>query len=245
MLAVIMKPQDPIILLTRPLEAAEKFTHQLKAAGVQAEILVSPVQGIEPVKFEEPINLAGAIFTSRNGVDAVMGRDAPCWCVGEATAKAARAKGWQAVSADGDAEAVFRRIAADHPKGPLIHFRGAYARGNLAERLWDDGIETREMVVYQQVSLPMSDAAKAVLMRENPVILPLFSPRSAAQLVQQGPFAAPLWVVAMSEAVAANAAALSPTKLEISVTPDAKGMVAAIKQVAKAAYGIESEGNST
>ncbi len=245
MLAVMMKPRDPIILLTRPKKAADVFVHQIKVAGVKADVLVSSVQGINKAEFEEPSDLAGAIFTSRNGVEAVMGRDVPCWCVGSSTAAAARAKGWQAVSADGDAEAVFKRITADRPSGPLVHFRGTFARGNLAERLNEDGITTQEVVVYNQVSLSLSETAREILARENPVIVPLFSPRSAAQLVQQGPFAAPLWIIAMSEAVAGEAVGLSPAVMEISASPDASGMVAAIKQMEKTAYGIESARNSS
>lgn len=244
MLAVMMKPRDPIILLTRPKAAADLFVQQLKDAGIKSKVLVSSVQGIKRADFEEPVALAGAIFTSRNGVEAVTGREAPCWCVGAATADAARAKGWQAVSSQGDAEAVFKRITAERPKGTLVHFRGAFARGNLAERLSDEGIDTREVVVYSQVSLPLSDPAREMFARENPVILPLFSPRSAAQLVQQGPFTAPLWIIAMSDAVAGEAVALSPVHMEISATPDAIGMVAAIKQMENTAYGIESERNS-
>ena len=241
MLAVMMKPRDPIILLTRPKAAADVFVHQLKEAGIDTDVLVSSVQGIKKANFEEPNTLAGAIFTSRNGVEAVKGRDAPCWCVGAATADAARAKGWQAVSADGDAEAVFKRIIADRPSGRLVHFRGTYARGNLAERLSEEGINAHEVVVYKQISLPLSQTARTRLARENPVILPLFSPRSAAQLVQQGPFTAPLWVIAMSETVAGEAVALSPARMEISTTPDSAGMIAAIRQMENAAYGIESD----
>ena len=245
MLAVMMNPQDPIILLTRPEAAAKKFMQQLQNAGVTDRILISPVQGIKPVAFDEPDVLAGAIFTSRNGVTAVKGRDALCWCVGEATTKAAQAKGWQAIAAGGDVEAVFRRITADLPAGPLVHFRGTFSRGNLAERLSEEGIEAREIVTYNQVGQALSKEALSILARGNPVILPLFSPRSAAQLVQQGPFAAPLFVIAMSDAVAAEAVALGAAHVKISKTPDAESMVAAIKQVANVAYGIGGEGNST
>lgn len=230
MLAAPMKREIPLILLTRPAAAAEAFAKQL--AGMGADVVISPVQAIEQVPFDEPREYAGAIFTSRNGVAVVAGRDLQCWCVGDATQKDAENRGWQARSADGDAEALFRRILADRPKGPLIHFRGAFARGNLAERLTAEGIETREIVVYQQVSNALSEDAKAALNRENPVILPLFSPRSAAQVVQQGPFTAPLIVVAMSDAVASEAAALDPARLIVADLPDAASMVAAIKQVA-------------
>lgn len=232
MLAVPMTPETPTILLTRPREAADAFAKKL--AELEIEILKSPVQKIEQVGFDAPQKLAGAIFTSRNGVAAVEGRQAPCWCVGAATAAAAQAKGWQAVSAEGDAETLLRRILADRPEGPLVHYRGAFARGNLAERLSEKGVEAQEVVVYQQVSQPLTPDARAVLNRENPVILPLFSPRSAMQVVQQGPFVAPVIVIAMSDAVAVEAAALTPSRIVVATSPDAASMVAAIRQVANA-----------
>ncbi|WP_299349230.1 uroporphyrinogen-III synthase [uncultured Shimia sp.] len=227
-----MTHETPLILLTRPTAAATAFAKKLE--GIAAEIVISPVQLIESVPFESPESFTGAIFTSRNGVEMIEGREAPCWCVGDATMEAAKAKGWQAKSAAGDVEALLRRILADNPKAPLVHFRGAFARGDLAERLSREGIETAEIVVYQQVSQALTDQARLALHRENPVILPLFSPRSAAQVVQQGPFEAPLTVVAISEAVAAEAAALGPVQMVVADAPDAVSMVAAIKQVANA-----------
>lgn len=225
-----MSDETPRILLTRPLAASRKFAEALETQGLN--VMHAPVQDIQPVAFDMPYKMAGAIFTSRNGVGAVDGADLPCWCVGDATTRAAQTAGWRAKSAGGDAEALLKRILADAPAIPLVHFRGAFARGNLAQRLSEAGVETHEVVVYQQVSVPLSPDALAVLNGENPVILPIFSPRSAAQLVQQGPFSAPLVVVAMSDAVASEAAALAPARLVVAEKPDAGSMVAAIKQMA-------------
>lgn len=231
MLAVPMTRENPIVLLTRPLAASERFAKDLQ--GLDVRVVISPVQSIEAMDFDVPHALKGAIFTSRNGVRAVEGKPIPCWCVGDVTMQAAIKKGWQACSASGDAEALFRRILADRPEGPLVHFRGAYARGNLATRLQAEGIDVQEVVAYRQVSEMLNHDAKSALNRENPIILPLFSPRSAAQVVQQGPFPAPICVVAMSDAVAGEATALSPSQLVIADAPNAASMVAAIKQMAK------------
>ena len=233
MLAVPMTDETPRILLTRPLAASRPFARDLAAEGLS--VLESPVQAIQPVAFDRPHKMAGAIFTSRNGVEAVEGANLPCWCVGNATMQAAKTRGWQARSAAGDAEALFGRILADAPVGRLVHFRGAFARGNLCERLREAGFDAQEVVVYQQVSQPLSSEAVDLLNCQNPVILPIFSPRSAAQLVQQGPFSAPLIIVAMSDAVAGEAAALGPARLIVADKPDARSMVAAIKQVANTA----------
>lgn len=243
MLACPMTPQMPIILLTRPKAAARSFAAQL--AGLAAELVISPVQRIEKTRFEMPERITGAIFTSGNAVAMMDGQDLPAWCVGAATARAARDKGWRAISADGDAEGLLRRILADAPPAPLAHFRGEFARGDLARRLTEAGLTTHDIIVYRQSSKRLSQTARGYLGGKSPVIVPLFSPRSAVQLVQQGPFSAPLYVVAISNAVAAEAAALAARQVHVAARPDAAAMVAAIRQVANAAYGIESGGNST
>lgn len=230
MLAALMTHQNHTILLTRPVAAARAFTEQL--GDLACETLISPVQAIEPVDFEIPTNMQAAIFTSRNGVDAVEGRPIKCWCVGKATMQAAKRKGWLAQSADGDAEALLKRVLADCPSGLLVHFRGHFARGNLVERLCNEGLCAQDVIAYKQVSQPLNAQAKTALNGANQIILPIFSPRSAKQLVQQGPFSATIHVVAMSNAVASEAAALSPKQLVISTEPNATSMIAAIKQVA-------------
>lgn len=61
------------------------------------------------------------------------------------------------------------------------------------------------MVVYDQLSQPLSDAARQALAGMAPVILPLFSPRSARILSEQVTQArAPLWLVPISPAAAAR-----------------------------------------
>lgn len=244
MLAVPMKDAQVPILLTRPRDAAERFEARLRAEGIKAPVVISPVLRIVPRGGEVPEAMAGAIFTSKNGVMMAEGRDLPAWCVGEATAEAARAKGWHAIAAGGDAEALVRRILADGPEGPLVHFRGEYSRGDVAARIGRAGIKTREVVVYGQEAEPLSQEALELLGREKALILPLFSPRSAAQVVKAGPFQAPLYIVAISDAVAQEAEALDAKELRVSRAPDAESMIAEIKQFAVAACRIETDGDS-
>ena len=241
MLAVPMSDAQVPILLTRPRDAAERFEARLRAEGIMAPVVISPVLRIVPRVAQVPSEMRGAIFTSKNGVAAVEGDDLPAWCVGAATAEAARARGWRAVAAEGDAEALIRRILADAPEGPLVHFRGAHARGDVAARLERAGIETREAVVYAQEAEPLSDEAITLLAREKPLVLPLFSPRSAAQVAKAGPFRAPLHIIAISDAVAREVASLSPASLRVSKAPDAESMISEIKQFADAACRIETD----
>ena len=244
MLAVPMSYAHVPILLTRPQEASERFEVRLRAEGIMAPVVISPILRIARCEAKVPEAMAGAIFTSKNGVGAVEGRDLPAWCVGEATAQAAEAQGWRAKAAGGDAESLIRRILADAPKGPLVHFRGAHARGNVATRLDQAGIKTSECIVYRQEAEALSPEAMALLGREKNLILPLFSPRSAAQVAKAGPFRASLYVVAMSEAVAREAEKLTPVRMIITSEPSADCMVQGIKQFADAACRIESNGDS-
>lgn len=230
MLAIPMTDAQTPILLTRPEAGSARFKEMLRRAGVDAPIVVSPVLRIVPCSFDMPERFGGAIFTSKQAVNLVRARAGQrCWCVGDSTAEAALAEGWQAVSAGGDAEALYRRIMADVPDGLLVHFRGEHARGDLADRLTKAGIETCERVVYRQESVALNAPAKALLERENPLILPLFSPRSAEQIVQAGPFQARLTVVAISNAVAAAAEGLGPKSCIVAQNPDAEAMATVVK----------------
>lgn len=244
MLAVAMNDPEVSILLTRPLEASRDLQARLQGDGITAPIVISPVLRIAPCDAEIPDAMRGAIFTSKNGVAAVPGRELPAWCVGTATAEAAKAKGWQAIAAEGEAESLLRRIMADAPEGPLVHFRGEHMRVDVAARLREMGIAAEDRVAYRQEAEPLSAEALELLGREKPVILPLFSPRSAAQVVEAGPFRAPLWIVAISEAVTREAAPLAAKALVVTEVPDGEMMIAAIKQFALAACRIETGGDS-
>ena len=144
---------------------------------------------------------------------------------------AARAKGWRAVAADGDAESLYARVLADAPQEPLLHIRGEVARGDLAGRLTKVGIKTDDVVVYRQKAHPLSERAKQALMRENPVIVPLFSPRAAAQFASQGPYYAPLNVVVMSEAVAEALGDLPVETVVLAEKKEAKAMANAVARL--------------
>jgi uroporphyrinogen-III synthase len=78
------------------------------------------------------------------------------------------------------------------------------------------------------VELPLTAGARVALGGSAPVVVPLYSPRSAAILARQGPFAAPLRVVAMSGAVARAATALGPESIVQIDNPDGRAMLSAI-----------------
>ena len=232
-----MKAHRATILLTRPARASERFARALEVRlRDRVRVLVSPILRIEPDgRLPDLGAYRTVIFTSENGVHAV---DAPrdarlAYCVGDRTAEAADAAGYRAVSASGDAAALERRLLADRPPGPWIHLVGAHQRGNLAETLSAAGHPTDQAVVYRQIACGLSQEAADEL-RAGSVILPVFSPRSAALLCAAMPSEAePPAVVAISDATAASWTTAART-VRISLQPDADSMLAAIEEAVEA-----------
>jgi len=215
----------PALLLTRPRPEAERF---LRALPRPPDVLVSPLIEIVPVPVSLPGDVAGLILTSANGVRAAAALDLPpglpAWCVGQRTTAAATAAGFRATYAGPDAEGLVRHLVAAKPQAPLLHLHGRHTRGEIAARLGAAGQQVETRIAYDQIARPLTDAARARLARPDPVVAPLFSPRTATLLAQEGPFAAPLTVAALSPAVAEAAQALSPRALLIAPRPDAASL---------------------
>jgi uroporphyrinogen-III synthase len=162
----------------------------------------------------------------------------PAWCVGDRTAQAARKAGYGARSAAGDAAALVAAILAEAPPGPLLHARGEDSRGAVADRLTAAGLPTAEALVYAQRPAALSDEARRLLGGADPILVPLFSPRSAeifAAALADIPRPAPLWVAALSPAVADAAAPLSPARMAIAGAPDADALLQAAEGLIAAA----------
>ncbi|PIE07825.1 MAG: uroporphyrinogen-III synthase [Rhodobacterales bacterium] len=211
----------PTLLLTRP----EAQSRQMAAtfAG-RAEVVISPIMEIRPTGAAVSLaGVAGVILTSANAV-----RFAPplesikAHCVGLRTAEAARAAGAEVVTVAPDAAAL---VAAVSGPGPLMHLRGEHARGEVAARLDRAGTETHEVVVYAQIARALSAEARGLLESTNPVVLPLYSPRSA-RLVGQGLVPGPdLRAIAMSPAVGDAWSAATGGRADICATPTGGAMV--------------------
>ena len=222
----------PILLLTRPEGRNEDLAADVQArwAG-DLQIVTSPLLRIIFVVADVP-DADEMIFTSTNGVDAAvamgLAQGQPAWCVGDRTAEAATAAGFAPRIGPGDAAGLVAHIIAARPAGRLAHIRGKHTRGDVAERLNATGLSCADVVAYDQAPAGLSDGALAALSGKVPVIAPLFSSRTASILKGQGPFAAPLHVAAISDAVAQMASDLTPARLVVAEKPDAENVVAAI-----------------
>ena len=232
----------PTLLLTRPAPQSQRFAQQLCALLGNVEIVVSPLMQtafLHPVVPELPFQ--AVIFTSETGVQAALTLKhrlpSRAFCVGNRTADAARAAGFAAASAEGEVEALAAMILASGIQGPLLHLRGADSAGDLAGVLTKRGLETHFLTVYSQDPMALTDRAADLFQRDQPILIPIFSPRSARLLAQQRPVAtvAPLWIVAISKPAAAAAEALSPTFMTIAAHPDGENMLHAVTEAYKSA----------
>ncbi|WP_101342184.1 uroporphyrinogen-III synthase [Cereibacter azotoformans] len=233
------RPLLPAVLLTRPEAQGARFAVALREALGPVRLVTSPL--MVPEFLSPPIALLpeALIFTSETGVEGFRRLAAPglagvgrAWCVGNRTARAARAAGLDAQSAEGDAEALIAAIVAAGERGPLLHLRGAESRGEVAPRLAAQGLVVVEAVVYDQRPQPLLPEALALLAGAAPVLAPLFSPRTARLLgleLARAGVAPQLWVAAMSPAVAEAAGALSPARLRVAARPDAEALLDAVK----------------
>lgn len=188
------------VLLTRPEAASREFAGRLNRAAPGIRVVVSPLLEIEYVGSDPP-DADALVFTSPNAPPrAGPGRGRTAYCVGDATAAAARDAGYAAVPLGGNADGLVAELLRLRPEGRLLHARGAHARGAVAERLSGAGLRVEERIVYEQVGRPLSDEGRAAL--SLPIVAPLFSPRSAERFAPHVETACDPRIVAMSGAVA-------------------------------------------
>lgn len=221
-----MRVSEPILLLTRPLDASQRFATLMQDRLRRAvRICISPLLDIVPVSQAVDFgNANGLVFTSANGVVALsrltQDRTLPAYCVGAATCEAARTHGWVATVSGQDAQSLIAGVSASGIKGSLMHIRGVHSRGDVAKNLTEVGVPTSETIVYDQVELELNQDAKTLLSGSDAVFVPLFSPRTAASFQRQVSGTAPVYPVALSQAVADELR----DKCPVAVTPDAQAL---------------------
>lgn len=153
---------SPKILLTRPRSDSQALAAALARRGFTP--IVAPMLEIAPLAAHSPVPLhafGAFLFTSVNAVQAFAAREsyrqAPAvYAVGERTAQAARAHGFQNVVTAGGDSASLLRVITDHRRAaepsagrPMLHIRGEDVAVDLTKPLADLGIELRPLVVYR------------------------------------------------------------------------------------------------
>ncbi len=132
--------------------------------------------------------LAGLIFTSANGVlyfcQRSKDRSLPAWCVGPATAQAAREAGFGDVrNAMGDADrlAAFIETKASPEDGQLLHVANSAAGGQLADRLRQAGFKVGFAPLYAPSPAPVLTTEAAEALERGEVCAVLFHSAKGAE----------------------------------------------------------------
>ncbi len=230
-----MNLRETSLLLTRPETAAKRFQSECEERlGRFARVITSPLMEIVPVAFEgAPGPGEAPIFTSENGVAALSARGPailePVWCVGSRTALRAREAGYSVAGTEKDADSLVDRLLSNESAEAFVHVAGRHRRGDIVARLRAAGRGARVMEVYDQVTRPVSEPARRLLQRSEPIVAPLFSPRSAMLLVEAAvERRAVVHAICISAATRAAWSVLPGETCLVAHTPDSEGVLQAM-----------------
>ncbi len=183
-----MNRQDCTLLISRPADRARRFLSTLPPAALaQVTPLIAPVMTISLCPLAPLPAEAELIVTSEAALPAIGPAPRRVWCVGAQTAAKVRAAGHTVCATAPDAAALLDLLRTARPSAPLLHLSGRHHRGALVETLGQAGLTAARRVVYDQHPCDIPDAARQVLATTPRLIVPLFSPRSAALLAAQMP----------------------------------------------------------
>ena len=236
-----MNYREPTLLLTRPEPLSSKFLARCeKALGGRVAAVISPVMRIVEAGDIPPLDdYQTLIFTSGHAVRRVgnagllNGRNVAT--VGRATAELAT--GYGAVAKELGSDLVTFLANFGDIGDPCLHLRGSHARGDLATHLNMAGKTAHEAIIYDQLSMPPTRAAQALIAGSDPIIAPVFSPRSAELLSRFADQRADVTIIAMSAAVAAASSQIG--KVQIADPPTVEAMCRATVASLKQAYLVE------
>lgn len=175
------------ILLTRPLEDSQELILRFKSLGHQVSHL--PVINIEKKDYEN-INLnefKGIIFTSANAIKNLdvskINKNIFCFCVGEATEKIVKEKGFQNIFTASGNVANLKEIILqnfDQKIGNLVYVSGELISYDLDLELKKEGYTIKRIITYKVNSNQiLSDEFIKDLKSSIPEIVFIYSENSA------------------------------------------------------------------
>lgn len=218
------------LLMTRPQAQAERFVQH---AALPLPVIYAPLMGIRARDgLTIGPDVSALILTSENAVVAqqkALPHGLTAYCVGPKTAQTAREAGLNAQILGPDADALVAALIALRPKGALLHLRGAVARGEIVQRLREAGLSCDDAVAYDQPLLSFRPDLKRSLEAGARCLVPLFSPRTAAQFRREVPHAPGCDIVCLSQAVAAPLVSGSYGEIVLCDSPDGEAMVRALR----------------
>ena len=175
------------ILLTRPLEDSQELILRFKSLGHQVSHL--PVINIEKKDYEN-INLnefKGIIFTSTNAIKNLdvsrINKNIFCFCVGDATEKIVKEKGFQNIFTASGNVANLKEIILqnfDQKIGNLVYVSGELISYDLDLELKKEGYTIKRIITYKVNSNHiLSDEFIKELKSSIPEIVFIYSENSA------------------------------------------------------------------
>lgn len=236
----------PLILITRPREGAEAFAADLEEElGPDAQICIAPLLRIEFLPdLPDLAPYRTLIFTSAHAVESfakvTSRRDFACHAVGAATGKIAADHGFSPIVGPGTGKELAQQIRNASADAPCLYLRGDHIAFDMAKHLNAAGTETHEAVVYRQVPCALSQEALTRIDMSDPILAPVFSPRSAQLLLDALPKGASLHVAAISDAVAGAVPRERTAQIRVAARPDKAAMLACVAKLWSDANRLES-----
>jgi uroporphyrinogen-III synthase len=239
-------------LVTRPEEDAAPVAAALRARGIAP--LFAPMLRIAPEP-DAAARLRGALvgvqavlFTSANGVRAYAQAsrrfELPAYCVGEASAAAARIAGFRTVaSADGDVAELTALVASRLApgNGALLHAGGTVTAGDLGADLAAKGFTLRRVELYRAVAAAgFAPEIAAALYGDEIELALFFSPRSGESFVRLAREAgltehcSNMTAVCLSRNVAAALSGMPWRAIAIAAAPNLPALLAALNEIVPA-----------
>jgi len=229
------------VLITRPAEDAPSLAEAVRARG--HEPLIAPLSIIRYESPDPPPETPSAtIFTSRNAVRALAGLDwvnhlhaLPAYCVGPATAQAAREAGFTHIIGGGGTGAqLAEHIAHTHKPetGPLLYLTGNHLAFDMQGALGERGFTVCRRIVYRSDLIPaFSNYVRDALHTGDIDAVMLMSPRAAAHFAALArtagiaPQAAQLNYFCLSGAVADALASLGAVHIKVARQPTQEALI--------------------
>ena len=219
--------ENVILLLTRPLGGNERFCLKIKHLLYSCEILDNPIQKIDFLPSLSKVNKNSVlIFTSANGLRAAKKHNLinkKCFVVGANTKKIAVSFGYDVLGVSKDQENLLKLIKSKKPTESMVHIRGKHTVGNLCDALKRNQFSCLDIIGYNQEPLKIKKQNLQKIHSGRPVVLPIFSSRSA-ELLQSNLDLTGFNVIAISEAVAKIVTGVELGELVISKKPDLNSM---------------------
>ncbi len=240
----------PSLLITRPLPVGRSFADTLPQSVLgRVRLCFSPLLEITPLTDEIEFQAATAVvFSSANGVQVSSRlskrRDLRAYCIGRRTTESATKAGWNAEFLGENADQLVEKVVQKGLRGPLLHLSGEHVRGDIASRLTEAGCPTMRQPVYAQELVPLTREAQLLLDSQEPVVAPVFSPRTARHFVGQCSPDAKVQFVALGPAVAEPLYALKNSTVFLSDSLDAKGVSKVVEKCVNRLCRVESSGGA-